>query len=432
MGFFNFYLGTAFILLATGYLLRRADGLKAKDYAWLGLLSLLLYATHLFALLAGCVALIVTFVFVRCWPTALEWRKLTASEKPLRLLGCRLRGLVPLIAGLIPGLVLATVYMLRTETVPTYVSIGPSAWHNRPRQFVSALSVHQDRQYLLLDAMLALGLLLVAGAAFGQWLRQRERRVGAVWAVTLVFAGMFLITPERVGLGSFLPHRLAWTKLLFAVVASGRLLATSRHSVMTAVIFSLLLAVKLAAFSAGLRDARRVLVRYEQLTRALPTGCTVLRINYPTPALDRQYGLERLYFAPLYHAVDGVARAKRCFSWGNYQVLTGELQFPVQLRPEFRADAIELYRMEFAPNRKAAILKQLLPRYAEKIDFILLAGEPAQPGSAYPGGEELAADFQSAVVLLESHYELIAADGEPGSLRLYHRRTAPPIPEPQH
>lgn len=101
------------------------------------------------------------------------------------------------------------------------------------------------------------------------------------------------------------------------MAASGRQLVTSRVGTAIAVVLSLLFAAKLSLFTTGIRAARRVLVHYGELSREPLTGCTVLCLNYPTPALDRQYDLDRLYFRPSYHAVDNLARAKRCFSWGE-------------------------------------------------------------------------------------------------------------------
>ncbi len=433
LGLFNFYLGAAIALLAAGYLFQHAHSLKGKDYVLFALFSLLLYATHLLALLVASVVLLVVFVFLRLWPLIWEWPRLSPTDRSLRKLGGRLWGVIPLFASLSPGLVLAGLYILRFEMVPTHLHLplAPSAWRDRFLGFVMALGTHKDAFRFRLDAVLGLMLLLIAGAAFAQWLRQPDSRTGAAWTAVLVLAVMFLVTPGHVGLGVFLAERMAWLTLLFAMVASGKLLASSRASPAMAAVLSLLRAVKLTAFATGIHGARRVLIHYEQLSRELSQNCTVLRINYPTPALDRQYGLFRLNFSPGYHAIDVFARTKHCFSWGNYQVLTGEQQFPVRLRGEFRDDAETFFLLEFGPNLKAPLLARLLPRYAQQLDYIVLAGESPVPGAAYPGGEKLAADFRAAVALIESHYELIATAGEEASLRLYRRRSIGHPPEPQ-
>ncbi len=369
-GFYNFYLGAGLFALVVGYFLRHGESLTWPQAARLSLLLVGLFFTHV---LPAALALLVIGILAIQMP-ARHWVRWCTVVGPTS------------------ALVLAFLAGNRGRSALNFEFFRD--WFTTPsRVFSNWYGPIPLNQWLLPAVTLA----ILAGTV--RALGRPRTKTFALSLATLTCLLLYLFLPSRGFGGEEINLRLAW--ILFVL---GGALATpllERYSGWVAIVTTAFLAPFLVhAIQIQIRDVNDAVVAYEEMTKEIPAGATMITAHYRPGYIDRAYGYKGLSFEPLYHADSWLAADRGFVVLSDYQALSKV--FPLEPRaPITDLQRADLWALEGASPDAARALKAILASFPYPIDYVAVMGDT----DLQPDG-----------------MDLVAAAKTRGFLRLYRRR----------
>ncbi len=419
MGLYSFYLGVALSVFCVGYYIRHLHGLAARHYLWIGLLMVALYFTHPMAqVLTG---LILSLVCIWGSPgVSRQLREASGDRRQGRSVQSVLRSYTSLLLSMAPSAVFLLIFLRQEKFGRPQLALSLKELGARLFFFPAGIFSAQSSDFSLRldDAICALVLLGVFSSVLlwkrANWLSAQ----GGLFSAVILMFGIYLITPEEKGEAAFLTERMAWTILVFSIVAVSA-------QVRSRVVFSVLglflvpfVGAHLTLSALGARSANRARAHYFSIEQMIRPGSTLLRLNYPANQFEKKYELPSLNYDPLLHAVNAVALRRRCLSWSNYEAASKA--FPVVYRSLSAADKNLVGTFQDREEEKAERLKSFLARF--QTDYVLVYGEQPEPGTSADAHQDLADDFRAALETLNRDYGLIAVSAGAPVLQLYRRK----------
>lgn len=336
MGFYNFALSLAVMLLTVGAWMRCTADPRPWRLAALAPLLLTLYFCHLVTFAMTLLALGALLGWLAFYERR-ERRRGAAKEesgKALAQEGGALRRLALITAGAaLPALALAALFFGGDSDVGGRTLLF---FHPRKLQYLFTLETALFT-FRVNELFFAVGLtagLLAAGAATLAWRARRDRlRRWDGWAlVGLLWLAAYLLAPPNIGKGTYLYHRLALFPFLALMLwlAAGRSPRLARLGARTlAVGFALIL---LLFYGQRYAEGQEGLAEYLSAARAVPPHSVILPVCLSPRGMlpdGRPYAVQ---IQPFVHASSLVALARGGIDLGDYEGQTAH--FPTRFRPE--------------------------------------------------------------------------------------------------
>lgn len=354
MGFYNFCLSLALLMVVLGVFLSRHPRWTILSTLVMAGLSLLLYLCHPVSLVIG--TAIIGVVAVWPWPER-PWRKPRAL-------------LAPLLA-LLPALALLATFLTREGSD---LSGGASRREMRFDDFYFLLSFDDAERKICLALFALFGACVLYRLV--TWMRQPERARWASLAVAtgVVFA-IYALAPDKMAGGSLVKTRLTIYPFMALLLwlAAGSYARWFKIALQSAA--TVLLVVQLGTNAQRYRAVNRMLEVFYQSTPHLEPNSTLLPLDFDPWGTEKD-GVLSIRVQPFLHAAGRMSAAREAMTLLNQPGNTD--YYPVILKPSNNP-----YKF-ITPNEKN--FQQGRPpefitypeRTGGRVDFVLLWGLPPQ------------------------------------------------------
>jgi len=355
-GYYTFQLGMVLCVIVVGCGAIQLARPKLSRAIVLSVLSVALYFTHPLPFLVA----VVILAIVACWTelAVLPRGRFTFS------------GFARIMPSLSPGLLLAFWYAVWSSQ-NGFQSSPWFDWQRFPVWLMSVSSGAAGHQQYLFACLVLLFVVSIGTMNITDWRGLR----GGLAVAALLIALLAALVPDTAFGGEEVRARLLWAALIFGGIVSASASVQRIPGIVLIALIAILTVAGLIRVGQVNRHANAFAGSYLSVLDRFPSGSTIVRLNYPTPASSQQFGIPAdLLFLPLLH-VDSYAAAMRgSVVLSDYQAVTRT--FPVVFRDAFSPRQQQLLQRLDAPQFVAPEdFRELVLSLPVPVDYFVVLGD---------------------------------------------------------